>query len=797
MNLRTKATLFFGAFLFTIALGIIFYAENVVGNVFKKQAVNNLRIIAEQSESAYLSFLGSMKVRVLDWTSDNTVRGITKALLAAPEGSSARALASREFTTYMNEKKMPFDKTIFLADILDKNGVVIASTEPKRIGQNEKIEEIEHRKVHDFDRTITSNFGEVYFGTIVLNGEDGNRDPVLNVTVRLFDIEKNGEIKPLDAVLLVYFSNVMQIADVLGSGTSIYAGLPTITGRQTSRALMESYLTSDLYLVNNERLMVTPTRTVRDVKVKQKVDTLPVRECLENGKEISGEYENYRGVRVLGASMCFQKEGVVVLVEVERNEIFAPLTTLVQSTTIFGSIAFIFGIVIVAIFIGRHLARINEVVVVAKRVEKGDLDTHVAVKTEDELGYLASSFNNMIASVRNVQKELRAAKYKAEEEKAKDEALLASLGEGMIATDKSGNIIAINRVAETLLGLNAADVIGKKAVDVYEVLTENGKEVSREQRLVSTETTTAPKLMQYHQKDDGYIPVATTITPVMLDGKVIGSIEIFRDITKEKEIEKTRGDLLSLASHQLRTPLSGTKWLIETLKRGLHGPLTEGQTEYLNEIYKINERMTGLVHDMLDVLRMEGDGAHAKKEKISTKALLSTVFETLRSAAESKKITIRLPETEDYTISSDPLLLGNILESIVTNAINYSEPGQEVVISLGQRLRSNRAPQMLDAHTKLVDSSHESPDELIVAVKDSGIGIPRNEQRQIFERFYRASNAKTFDTRGSGLGLYIAAMLAKKIGARLSFESEAGKGSTFYIHLPLEGDALPESVARV
>jgi len=88
-------------------------------------------------------------------------------------------------------------------------------------------------------------------------------------------------------------------------------------------------------------------------------------------------------------------------------------------------------------------------------------------------------------------------------------------------------------------------------------------------------------------------------------------------------------------------------------------------------------------------------------------------------------------------------------------------------------------------------------DEIIFAVKDSGIGIPRDEQRQIFERFYRASNAKTFDTRGSGLGLYIAAMLAKKIGAHLSFESKEGVGSTFYVHLPLGPDALPQNTTSV
>lgn len=777
MKLRTKFILFFGTFLLVVALGISFYAEYVVGNVFKKQATNNLRIIAEQSESAYLAFLGSLKVRVLDWTSDNTVRETTKAILASPAGSLERANLAKKFASYVIEKKMPFDKTIFLTDLLDHDGIVIASTRPERIGRNEKKEELRHIKVHDFDSTINSKFGDVFFGTIVLDGED-HPDPTLSVTARVFDITKEGRFQPLDAVLLVYYSNVGNIADVIGSGTSVYAGLPEIVGRQTSKVLLEAYQTSDIYLVNNEHFVVTPSRATTDVNVKQKSDTLPVRECLENGKEISDEYDNYLGKRVLGASMCFQNEGLVILVEIEKNEVFAALTTLIRSTMVGGAVFLVIGIFVIILFIRRPLARINDVVTTAKRVEKGDLDTPVEVSTKDELGYLATSFNAMIMAIRNSRKELLASKHKLENDKAKDEALLASLGEGMIATDGLGNIVTINHMAENMLGIKSADVIGKKAVDVIEALDENEKEITREQRplyMGATGYITVSKNMLYRKKDGGYFPVAVTVTPIILEDQIVGSIEIFRDIMKEKEIEKTRGDLLTLASHQLRTPLSGTKWLIETLKTGLHGPLTPGQTEYLNEIYKINERMTSLVHDMLGVLRMEGDVSKAKNEEVSIKTLMATLSETFHGVAESKGMKIELPEKVDYIANTDPLLLRNILESFISNAINYSEPGGSVVINIEQK-----------------DS------ELLFSVKDSGIGIPKDEQRQIFERFYRASNAKTFDTRGSGLGLYIAAMLAKKIGARLSFESETGKGSTFYVYIPYSTkEALPENATSV
>lgn len=673
---------------------------------------------------------------------------------------------------------MPFDKTIFLADLLDKNGIVIASTKHDRIGKNEMAEETEHGKVHDIQATLNSKFGEAFFGTILLDGDESPK-PSLSLTVKFFEPGEGEMREPLDLVLLVYYSNVDEIADILGSGTNIYTGVSALAGRRTRAALLNEYRTSTLYLVNNDKYLVTPSRATQDVKVKQKVDTLPVRECLEKGREISEEYDNYQGVRVLGASMCFQKEGTVVLVEIEKQEIFEPLTKLVRYTTIVGATAFVFGIVIIVLFLKRPLERIDDIVAVAKKVEGGDLNVSIHTRAKDEIGYLSLSFNTMIDSIRKTQKDLRASKHRAEEEKAKDDALLASLGEGMVATDKSGNIIAINYTAEEMLGWKADEVIGKKAIDVWSMLDEDGNEISPEQRpitLATVGTTTITSTLMYGRRHDGYFPVDITVNPVMLDKKVIGSIAVFRDITKEKELERTRGDLLSLASHQLRTPLSGTKWLIETLKSGLHGPLTPGQVEYLNEIYKINERMTALVHDMLGVLRMEGDVVKAKSEEVSIKDLMATLFETFHSVAESKGMKIELPKNADYTISTDSLLLRNILESFIANAINYSErDGGNVVMNIEQK-----------------------NSELIFSVKDSGIGIPRSEQRQIFERFYRASNAKTFDTRGSGLGLYIASMLAKKIGALISFESEEGKGSTFYVRVPYhKSSSLPENGTSV
>lgn len=207
------------------------------------------------------------------------------------------------------------------------------------------------------------------------------------------------------------------------------------------------------------------------------------------------------------------------------------------------------------------------------------------------------------------------------------------------------------------------------------------------------------------------------------------------------------------------------------MKKGIHGTLTKNQEEYLDEIYKINEQMTTLVHDMLSVLRMEGDTTKVKKEKVSLATLVDALFKELNSTAKGKHVTLRLIKNGEDIIETDIILLRTILDSILSNAINYSPDKSEVIVSI-----------------------EKEKNEFTLTIKDSGIGIPKNEQRQVFQRFYRASNAKTYDTHGTGLGLYIASTLAEKLGVHVSFESEEGKGTSFYVQIP---NSLPEKTTRV
>ena len=177
----------------------------------------------------------------------------------------------------------------------------------------------------------------------------------------------------------------------------------------------------------------------------------------------------------------------------------------------------------------------------------------------------------------------------------------------------------------------------------------------------------------------------------------------------------------------------------------------------------MNERMIKLVSEMLDILKLESGAGVMKKEEISVSKLAEDLSLMTESTSHKLGVTLRnmLKNHKGLSVQSDFQILRSILEGFVSNAINYSHNGQEVV---------------LDAE--------EEPGAITIFVKDSGIGIPKDEQKKISERFYRATNAKVFKPDGTGLGMYTALMLAEKIGAKISFESKEGTGSTFYLRVP-------------
>ena len=332
----------------------------------------------------------------------------------------------------------------------------------------------------------------------------------------------------------------------------------------------------------------------------------------------------------------------------------------------------------------------------------------------------------------------------------------------VIITNLDGVVLYANPAASKITGYTATEMVGhtprlwggQMSTEFYEQLW---KRIREDKKTFTGEINNKRKSGESYQ-------AAVSVSPILDEkGNILFFVGIERDVTKERAIDKAKTEFVTLASHQLRTPLSGTKWLIETMQRGVIGEPNPKQKEYLENLYQINERMITLVSDILNILTLESGVTAVKKEKIPVLKLYEDLLLTMEPAANSKKIKLKatLRDDDKTFVKSNFLVLRTILENFISNSICYSEEGEEVIVGV-----------------------NEDPKEIVFSVKDNGIGISKDDKNKIFERFYRGYNARMAKPEGTGLGLYTSSLLAQKIDAKITFESEEGRGSTFYLHIP-------------
>ncbi|MFA5841699.1 MAG: ATP-binding protein [Candidatus Paceibacterota bacterium] len=388
---------------------------------------------------------------------------------------------------------------------------------------------------------------------------------------------------------------------------------------------------------------------------------------------------------------------------------------------------------------------------------------------------LAITAEKLKKSYQTLEKKVLDRTKSLEMSRAKEEAVLLSIGDGLIVTDEKGNIILINKTAEKLLNIKSREVFGKNFSETITLVDEKGVSVPPEKHPVrmalSTGTTTASTVtgaVYYHLRMDGTkFPVAITATPVILGGKVIGTIKVFRDITYEREIDKAKTEFVSLASHQLRTPLSTVNWYAEMLLEGDVGELNEKQKKYLDEVYRSNQRMVELVNALLDVSSLELGTFVIEPESIDIIELAQSVIDEQKPQVNAKKIKFSFSFDENIPImEADPKHLRMVVQNILSNAIKYTDLGGRIKFSISLMSKNN----------------------ILLKISDTGYGIPKNQQSRIFTKLFRADNVRNKDTDGTGLGLYIVKSIVENSGGKVWFKSGnkvKSKGTVFYVTLPL------------
>ena len=256
-----------------------------------------------------------------------------------------------------------------------------------------------------------------------------------------------------------------------------------------------------------------------------------------------------------------------------------------------------------------------------------------------------------------------------------------------------------------------------------------------------------------------------------------GVIVVFRDVSKEYELDKAKTEFVSLASHQLRTPLSAINWYAEMLLDGTAGKMSKDANDYIREIYEGNQRMVELVNSLLDVSRLELGKLSNNAEPTDFIALVNSLEKELQTMIVSKKLSFskKLPSKMN-AVSADPKLLRMIVQNLLSNAVKYTPDNGTVSV------------QLRDANEHDIKKSGRrvTTPALFFSVADTGYGIPAAQQAKIFSKLFRADNVRTLDVEGTGLGLYIVKEVIKKLGGAVWFESKESVGTTFYVVLPLK-----------
>lgn len=387
-------------------------------------------------------------------------------------------------------------------------------------------------------------------------------------------------------------------------------------------------------------------------------------------------------------------------------------------------------------------------------------------------------------SMLNLLEDIQEEKEKAEEETARDDALLDSIGDGMIAADKHNKIILLNGQAEAMLGWEKEELIGRELAEVIGLVYENGDPVPVEQRpayialakgrKVSLSTTSI-NTIYYVRKDKTKFPAFITSTPVITNNAILGTITIFRDSTHEKEIDRMKTEFISLASHQLRTPLSAIKWFGEMLLAGDAGILSTEQTEFVKNISISTDRMIELVDSLLNISRIESGRIVIDPQPTSLKDLVESIITELGVKIQEKHQHMVVTVSGDLPkINIDQRLIRQVYLNLLTNSIKYSKPESEIGISISRQ-----------------------GDEILSEVTDTGYGIPQQQQGKIFEKFFRAENAIKVETDGTGLGLYLVKAIIESSAGKIWFRSEEGRGTSFYFTLPISGMTAKEGEVRI
>jgi len=369
-------------------------------------------------------------------------------------------------------------------------------------------------------------------------------------------------------------------------------------------------------------------------------------------------------------------------------------------------------------------------------------------KTEAELKRVQKALLNILEDTEE-------ARRKAEEERNKTQAIITNFADGLFFFDASHRLVLMNPQAEVFFKIKKESAIGKSPREMKNIpelsplidfLAGSLKEVSRQELVLR----------------EGFI---LEISVINMGSKELdqGDLIVLHDVSREKAVERLKTEFVSLAAHQLRTPLSAIKWSIKMLLDGDLGKINEGQKDVLEKTYQSNERMIVLIDDLLNLARIEEGKYLLTPTRVNMVKICQQATDILSEAFKRKEVKLSFPRPTGKVpdIFGDEEKLKLVVQNLLDNALKYTPRRGKVSLFLKQTREGLRGE-----------------------VRDSGIGIAENEQERVFSKFFRTKEAALMEPVGTGLGLYMARNIVESHNGKIWFETKPGQGTTFFFFLP-------------
>ena len=422
-------------------------------------------------------------------------------------------------------------------------------------------------------------------------------------------------------------------------------------------------------------------------------------------------------------------------------------------------VGFIFVVTLLLLENRRDNKRLKEINQKIKDLIAGDYSRVLDTQGSSEITNITNNLNDLSEVIRLTQENL-------EQESKRLNSILSYMTDGVLATNRRGQITMINDMAKKQLGVQKEDVLNKSILELLKL------EDEYELRDLITQI---PELMIDSQDANGeYLSLRVRFALVRREsGFISGLVAVLHDTTEQEKEERERRLFVSNVSHELRTPLTSVKSYLEALDEGaLYDPVAP---DFIKVSLDETNRMMRMVTDLLHLSRIDNATTQLDVELINFTAFITFIlnrFDKMRSQDDEKKYEL----VRDYPINSvwieiDTDKMTQVIDNILNNAIKYSPDGGKITVSM-----------------KTTD------DQMILSIKDQGLGIPKQDLPKIFDRFYRVDRARSRAQGGTGLGLAIAKEIIKQHNGFIWAKSEYGKGSTFTIVLPYDKDAVKEEI---